>query len=141
MTSSKIDFGRAAVKKAAAVNIMGAVSPAARPTPKIAPVRTPGNAGEDDPGDGAPFVTPRAREASRNVWGTALRASSAAPDDRREDQDSERQRTGEDAGAETEKYDEKTEAEKAENNGGYAGKTVHPDTDDPDKGTLLCVFR
>jgi len=43
MISSKIDFGIEGVKNTAAVNMIGAVSPAARLIPKMAPVRMPGS--------------------------------------------------------------------------------------------------
>ena len=44
MTSSKTELGSFAVKNAAAVNIIGAVSPAALPMPRIDPVSIPGKA-------------------------------------------------------------------------------------------------
>jgi len=73
-------LGSLAVKKAAAVNMMGAVSPAARPIPRMEPVRIPGKAlGRTTLRVVCHFDTPRAREASRKVCGTALNASSEAP--------------------------------------------------------------
>jgi len=66
MTSSKIDPGKRRVKKVVAVNNIGAVSPATRPTPRMQEVKMPGKAA----GITTFFmvchrVAPRAREEER----------------------------------------------------------------------------
>jgi len=60
------------------VNRIGAVSPAARPTPRMAPVRMPGVAcGSTTFVIVCHLVAPRARLAWRRLSGTVFRASSA----------------------------------------------------------------
>src|SRR5262245_26972532 len=66
-------------KKVTAVKMMGAVSPATRPIPRIVPVIMPGRAaGSTILYVVCHLVAPRASEASRNVNGTFRNASSAA---------------------------------------------------------------
>src|SRR4030042_6348440 len=77
MTGSNNDLGTPGVKKAAAVNMIGAVSPETLAVPKIEPVRIPGiAAGNITFLMVCHFVAPHAREASLKLYGTALIASS-----------------------------------------------------------------
>ena len=77
MISSEIDDGNDGVKNTAAVNIIGAVSPAALLIPRIPPVKIPGMAaGSTTLKIVCSFVAPSAKDASRYVAGTAFNASS-----------------------------------------------------------------
>ena len=77
MTGSNKDFGMPGVKNAAAVNIIGAVSPETFAVPRIDPVRIPGIAvGRITLRIVCHFVAPHARDASLKLYGTALIASS-----------------------------------------------------------------
>jgi hypothetical protein len=68
MIGSKTDLGIPGVKKAAAVNMMGAVSPDTFAVPRIAPVRIPGSAvGRTIFLMVCHFVVPHANDASRKL--------------------------------------------------------------------------
>ena len=77
MIGSNRLLGTPGVKNAAAVNIIGAVSPETFAVPNIAPVRIPGMAvGKTTFRIVCHFVAPHASEASLKLNGTALIASS-----------------------------------------------------------------
>ncbi len=78
MVASNTDPGRRGRKKAAPVNRIGAVSPAARSRPKMTPVRMPGRAwGSTMRRMVCQRVAPNETLTVRKACGTARRASSA----------------------------------------------------------------
>ena len=77
MTGSEREEGRKRDEKTTAVNMIGAVSPAARPMERIAPVMMPGMAGGMTTREMVcHWVAPRARLPSRRDDGTLRSASS-----------------------------------------------------------------
>ncbi len=78
MVASVRAVGSCGRKKAAPVNMIGAVSPAARSKPRITPVRMPGMAsGRTTLRMVCQRVPPREMLTTRKDWGTVRRASSA----------------------------------------------------------------
>ncbi len=77
MTGSRTEDGRCRCEKTTAVKRIGAVSPAARPIERIAPVMMPGAAGASTTRRIVCHrVAPSAREPSRSPCGTCRSASS-----------------------------------------------------------------
>src|SRR3989304_539915 len=78
MVASRGEPGRRGRKNEAAVNKRGAVSPAARSSPRIIPVRIPGRAwGRIIRRIVCHFVPPNDMLTTRNDWGTDRKDSSA----------------------------------------------------------------
>ncbi len=129
MTGSERDDGRNRDEKTTAVNMMGAVSPAARPIERIAPVMIPGIAGGSTTRDmvchgggtqsKAAFPEGGGYSPPERLFGR--------PDDGREDHQGKCDLPGNEADAEVEVYDEEREAEEAEYDGrGCRLRGPHP---------------
>ena len=138
----KCDVGKVGRKNAAPVNRIGAVSPAARSSPRMTPVRIPGNASfKTMRRIVCQRVAPREMLTVRNAWGTARKASSAVlmmtgrvmmdrvSDAARMDVPKLRKSTN------------NSQAEQSVHDRGNAGEIDDRDPDGAGELGILCIFR
>jgi hypothetical protein len=127
MTSLKMEVGSLGVKNTAPVNMMGAVSPAARLMPRMAPVRIPGKGRrQDHPPDGLPFGGPQTQRSLAVGIGHGLEGLLGGTDDHRQGHGPQGQGAGGDADAHVEMTTKKARPNRPKTTEGTPARLLMP---------------